>query len=186
VPAGPARALAAYLDLLAAWSRRINLTAAATAGERVRILVDAVRPAAPLLEPGGLLDVGSGNGSPGLVLALLRPDLSGVTLLEPRQKRWAFLREAAREVGRPDVEVVRRRHDAYEGPAARNVTVRALALPPDALAPLLLPGGQLLVFGEGRPEDPAPRLLTEAPPPAPGAPIRRYRRGDVPRETSGG
>ena len=62
---------------------------------RVALLVAPVLPLADLLEPGELLDVGSGNGSPGLVLALLRPRLD-VTLLEPRQRRWAFLREAAR------------------------------------------------------------------------------------------
>ena len=56
-------------------------------------------PARALPAPGALVDVGSGNGSPGLVLALLRDDLS-VTLLEPRQKRWAFLREASRRAGR--------------------------------------------------------------------------------------
>ena len=180
---GPAEGLAAYLDLLAAWSRRVNLTAAATPADRVGILVEAVRPAAGLLEPGGLLDVGSGNGSPGLVLALLRPDLS-VVLLEPRQKRWAFLREAAREVGRPDVEVVRRRHDDYPGPAVRNVTVRAVALPPDALAPLVEPGGQLLVFGEARPGPPLRHFTEAATRSGPGGAISTYRRRDVPRGTS--
>jgi 16S rRNA (guanine527-N7)-methyltransferase len=83
-----------YLDLVAAWNPRVNLTGARTAAERVAVLVGPVAPVAEALHPGLLLDVGSGNGSPGLVLALLRPDLP-VTLLEPRQRRWAFLREAA-------------------------------------------------------------------------------------------
>jgi len=87
--------LAAYLDTLAAWSPRVNLTGARTPSERVRLLVGDVLAAAPLPEAGRLVDVGSGNGSPGLVLALLRDDLE-VTLLEPRARRWAFLREAAR------------------------------------------------------------------------------------------
>ncbi len=92
--------------------------------------------------------MGSGNGSPGLVLALLRDDLE-VTLLEPRARRWAFLREAARAAGRP-VRVLRLRHDSYPGPPARTVTMRALAVPLAELAPLVEPGGQVLVFG-GRP-----------------------------------
>jgi 16S rRNA (guanine527-N7)-methyltransferase len=92
--------------------------------------------------------VGSGNGSPGLVLALLRDDLD-VTLLEPRSRRWAFLREAARAAGRP-VRVLRVRLDGYDGPPARTVTLRALALPTAALAPLVEPGGRLVVLG-GRP-----------------------------------
>src|SRR6185295_15498595 len=64
--------LEAYLDLVARWSERINLTAARTAEDRVRLLVAPVLPAVPVPEAGRLLDVGSGNGSPGLVLALLR------------------------------------------------------------------------------------------------------------------
>ena len=134
-------ALARYLDLVAAWNRRINLTGAGTAAARVSILVAPVLAVAPILDPGLVLDVGSGNGSPGLVLAALRPDLP-VTLLEPRQKRWAFLREAARAVGRPDLGVLRARHDGYGGPPARTVTMRALGLAPDALAPLLVTGGR--------------------------------------------
>jgi 16S rRNA (guanine527-N7)-methyltransferase len=137
--------LAAYLDALAAWSRRVNLTGARTPAARVRLLVADVLPAAPLPEPGTLLDVGSGNGSPGLVFALLRDDLE-VTLLEPRARRWAFLREAARAAGRP-VRVVRRRHDGYPGPPARTLTLRGVALPLPELADLVLPGGRLVVLG---------------------------------------
>jgi 16S rRNA (guanine(527)-N(7))-methyltransferase RsmG len=135
-----------YLDLLAAWSPRVNLTGARTPAERVGLLVAPVRPVLALPAPGRLIDVGSGNGSPGLVLALLRPDLR-VTLLEPRQKRWAFLREAARAAGRPDVEVLRQRHHQYPGPRAATVTIRALALPLDELAGLLEDDGRVLVFG---------------------------------------
>jgi 16S rRNA (guanine527-N7)-methyltransferase len=144
---GPAvERLTAYLDTLAEWSKRINLTGARAPAQRVTRLVASVLPAAGLPEAGTLLDVGSGNGSPGLVMALLRGDLE-VTLLEPRTRRWAFLREAARRAGRGDVRVLRARHDAYPGPAARTVTLRALALPLAELAPLVAPGGQVVVFG---------------------------------------
>ena len=61
---------------------------AATPAERVHILVGEALPLVPWLEPGPLIDVGSGNGSPGLVLAVLGP-VEDVTLLEPRQRRWA-------------------------------------------------------------------------------------------------
>jgi 16S rRNA (guanine(527)-N(7))-methyltransferase RsmG len=146
VPADAAARLDRYLELLAAWSARVNLTGARTAAARVDLLVAPVLPAAPLPAPGPLIDVGSGNGSPGLVLALLRPDLE-VTLLEPRQKRWAFLREAARFSGRPDVIVRRERHDAYPGPPASTVTIRGLSLPLRELTGLLRPGGRVLAFG---------------------------------------
>ena len=144
---GPAAAaIGRYLDLIAAWNPRVNLTGARGPAERVAILVAPVVAVARTLEGGPLLDIGSGNGSPGLVLAILRPDVP-VTLLEPRQRRWAFLREAARVAGRPGVSVLRMRHEAYPGPAAQTVTLRALALPLEELAPLVRPGGRLLVWG---------------------------------------
>lgn len=155
---GPALGrLAAYLDTLAAWSPRVNLTGARTPAERVLWLVADVAAAAHLPDPGRLIDVGSGNGSPGLVLALLRPDVA-VTLLEPRLKRWAFLKEAARAAGRPDVEVRRERHDQYQGAPAAVVTLRGLALPLSALRPLVARGGRILVFGGG-PTAEAPFVL---------------------------
>ena len=148
---GPALGrLAVYLDTLAAWSPRVNLTGARGPAERVLWLVADVVAAARLPQPGRLIDVGSGNGSPGLVLALLRDDLD-VTLLEPRARRWAFLREAARAAGRGGIDVQRRRHDSYTGPPAETVTLRALALPLVELQALVKPQGRLIVFG-GRPQ----------------------------------
>jgi 16S rRNA (guanine527-N7)-methyltransferase len=126
----------------------VNLTGARTPAERARLLVGEVLAAASIPDSGTLVDVGSGNGSPGLVFALLRDDLEA-TLLEPRARRWAFLREAARATGSA-VGVLRARHDAFSGPPARTVTLRGLALPLADLAPLVEVGGRLLVFG-GRP-----------------------------------
>lgn len=142
--------LAAYLDLLDAWSARINLTGARSPAQRVALLVRDVLPAGRLLGGTSLIDVGSGNGSPGLVLAVLRPDLR-VTLLEPRLRRWAFLREATRVIGRPEIEVRRQRHDQYRGPCADNLTIRGLALPVESLLPFLTADGQILVFGPAHP-----------------------------------
>jgi 16S rRNA (guanine527-N7)-methyltransferase len=160
-----------YLDLLAAWSGRINLTGAASPAERVRVLVAPVLPARPLLGPGALLDVGSGNGSPGLVLSLLEPQRPA-TLLEPRAKRWAFLREAARAAGREDIRVLRDRHDTYTGPGAPNVTLRALRLPLPALDPLVEAGGRVLVFGVPPATSPGWRDLPAAEPSAPAVFVR--------------
>ena len=157
--------LVAYLDVLAHWGSRINLTGVSTDEDRVRVLVASVLPALPLLRPGRLIDVGSGNGSPGLVFAALCDEIE-VTLLEPRLKRWAFLREAARVMQRPGVSARRDRHDTYSGPQAQTVTLRALRLPLGKLAPLVQVGGRLLVFGgqpepgEGFAEEPAAGGLT--------------------------
>jgi 16S rRNA (guanine527-N7)-methyltransferase len=160
------RALSAYLDLLAAWSRRVNLTGAATPSRRVDVLVAPVLPALPRLAPGAVIDVGSGNGSPGLVVALLEP-ARPVTLLEPRARRWAFLREAARAGGRADVTVLKERHEAYAGPPAANVTLRALRLPLASLRALVSDGGRVLVFGPAPAPDPGWR---EVPLPGPARP----------------
>ena len=155
--AAAAERLSLYLDLLASWNERTNLTGARTATARVDLLVRPVAALAPRLASGTLLDIGSGNGSPGLVLATLRPDVQA-TLLEPRMRRWAFLREAARAMGLA-VDVRRQRHDEYDGPAADTVTVRALRLPPAEIVPLIAPGGRLLVFGAVLP--PHPKLTAE-------------------------
>ncbi len=128
------------------------------------------------MAPGSLIDLGSGNGSPGLVLALLREDIAA-TLLEPRQKRWAFLREAARAAGVRSVRVLRARHDEYDGPSARTLTVRALALPLAELGRLVAPGGRLIVFGLA-PEPAAPFV----PEPDAAAGLHCFR-ASVPRET---
>jgi 16S rRNA (guanine527-N7)-methyltransferase len=157
--------LSDYLDLLAYWNRRVNLTGARSPEERARILVAPILLAAPLALSGRLIDVGSGNGSPGLVLAALRDDLE-VTLLEPRLRRSAFLREAARRMGLRGVVVLSVRHDAYDGPPARTATLRALALPLRELAPLVAVGGRVLIFG--RSPEPEPGFVPVGEPQFPG------------------
>ena len=144
VPPHARGALRSYLELLEVWSARANLTAARTPEKRVSVLVEPALALLPLLRPGTLLDVGTGNGAPGLLLALLDPGRP-VTLLEPRARRWAFLREAARACGRADIDVRRERHEEYRGAPADNVTVRALRLTRGALERLIAPGGQALL-----------------------------------------
>jgi 16S rRNA (guanine527-N7)-methyltransferase len=99
-----------------------------------------------------LVDVGSGAGLPGIVLAVARPDLS-ITLVEPLARRTAFLSEAVTALGLDDaVTVVRgRAEDVVDGPPAGAdvVTARAVA-PLDRLAGWCLPlariGGRLLAL----------------------------------------
>ena len=174
-------ALARYLDLLAAWSDRVNLSGARTPADRIRVLIEPALALSPELVPGGILDIGSGNGSPGLVLAVLRP-AAELTLLEPRLRRWAFLREAARAVGAADALVLRQRYQDYSGPPARNVLVRGLRLAPAALAALIEDGGQLLVSGPRQAA--APTLAWAGTVGRAPSSFQRYRRPDVPRETS--
>jgi len=96
-----------------------------------------------------VVDVGSGAGLPGLVLAVVRPDLR-ITLLEPLARRVTFLEEAVAELGLTSVEVRRGRAEEVVGRlAASIVTARAVA-PLDRLAtwclPLCEPGGRMLAL----------------------------------------
>ena len=76
-----------WLDLLAEWNARMDLTAARTEDERIDLmLADALALAPRIAEGARVVDVGTGAGAPGLALALLRPDLE-TTLVEPLTKR---------------------------------------------------------------------------------------------------
>jgi 16S rRNA (guanine527-N7)-methyltransferase len=94
-----------------------------------------------------LADVGSGAGLPGLVLAIVRPDLD-VTLIEPLLRRTVWLDEVVSSLGLPTA-VFRGRAEEWRGPRFTVVTARAVA-PLDKLAgwclPLLESGGQLLAL----------------------------------------
>lgn len=104
-------------------------------------------------------DVGSGAGLPGLVLALVRPDVR-VTLVEPMARRCAFLERAVADVGlTAQVSVRRARGEdlAVENPAFDVVVARAVARLPrllEILLPLCRAGGQVLaVKGAGLGEE---------------------------------
>ncbi|HEY6552784.1 MAG TPA: RsmG family class I SAM-dependent methyltransferase [Vicinamibacteria bacterium] len=173
-------ALDAYLGLLSAWSRKVNLTAARSPAARVDLLIRDVLPLIDLLAPGDIMDVGSGNGSPGLILGVLAPDRA-VTLLEPRMRRFVFLREAARAVGRPDIQVLRLRHDEVVAPPVANLTVRALRVPAPELARLMAPGGRILALGALPPGSEGFRARQVGI--AGRGFVHVLERGDVPRET---
>jgi len=96
-----------------------------------------------------LVDVGSGGGLPGIVLAMLLPQ-ARVTLLEPLARRVDFLKEAVAELGLANAEVVRARAEELAGQMSADiVTARAVA-PLDKLAGLtvglLRPGGRVLAI----------------------------------------
>lgn len=86
--------LVRYLELLCQWGRVVNLTGSPDVATVVaRHLADALMLSdqLPAADISRCVDVGSGAGLPGLLLAILRPDLE-LTLVEPRQRRCAFLR----------------------------------------------------------------------------------------------
>ena len=96
---GAMGAIVAWLDLLATWNAKIDLTAARSPEELVDLmLADAVVLGRHESPRTAVVDIGSGAGGPGLALALLRPDLA-VTLVEPLAKRVSFLRTVLGNLG---------------------------------------------------------------------------------------
>ncbi|MDN3495083.1 16S rRNA (guanine(527)-N(7))-methyltransferase RsmG [Planococcus sp. APC 4015] len=103
---------------------------------------------APLLA-GSVGDVGSGAGLPGIVLAIARPDVQFV-LIEPMERRVAWLSEQVAELELDNVEVLRARaEDWRRGPVLDIVTARAVSalrtLVP-ITAPLVRDGGELILL----------------------------------------
>jgi 16S rRNA (guanine527-N7)-methyltransferase len=119
-----------YLEELVTWNRRIRLTGARNADELVDlVLADAfVMALATDVASPSWVDIGAGAGAPGLILAMLRPDAQ-VTLVEPAQKRVAFLRTAVGRLGLAGVRVERARSDALLG-ASWDVASSRATLPP--------------------------------------------------------
>jgi 16S rRNA (guanine527-N7)-methyltransferase len=103
-----------------------------------------------LIEDGQVvLDLGSGAGLPGLVLALLRPQVQ-VVLVEPLLRRAAFLTEAVEELDLRNTLVRRSRAEDLHGSLLVDVVTARAVAPVDRLAgwalPLLHPGGRLLAL----------------------------------------
>lgn len=120
--------LVTWLDLVVAWSERVDLTAARDADTLVDLLLaDAVLLASTPLS-GDVVDVGSGVGAPAIPLAILRPSLR-LTLVEPRERRAAFLRTSFGTLSRPDLRLLRARSMEVENDSV-DVAISRATLPP--------------------------------------------------------
>jgi 16S rRNA (guanine527-N7)-methyltransferase len=118
--------LTVYLDLLRRWQRAINLVGPATLADPWRRhILDSAQLAAHLPSAAGsLVDLGSGAGLPGMVLALL--GVPGVHLIESDPRKAQFLREVARTTG-ASVVIHAERIEHLAGWPADVITARALA-----------------------------------------------------------
>lgn len=125
--------LTEFLDLLLHSAQLFNLTAIRDRTEAwERHVLESLR-LVPLLGPGKtLIDVGSGGGLPGLVLAIARPDLA-VTLLEATGKKARFLEQTASTLKLASVSVICERAESVGAPDSAEresfdiVTARAVA-----------------------------------------------------------
>jgi 16S rRNA (guanine527-N7)-methyltransferase len=151
-------ALLELAQLLGQWSKRINLTGHRTIPQIVRkLILDAAALTARLPEIASLADIGSGAGFPGLPVAILRANCQ-VTLVESRERRHHFQRQAIRQLGLENARAELGRAEALEPSLHSAAIAQAVARPSDAL-PLLLPWvgiGGLLFFPGSIPPPPIP------------------------------
>lgn len=152
--------LTVHLDLLRRWQPAINLVGPATLADPWRRhVLDSAQLAAHL--PAGaanLVDLGSGAGFPGMVLALL--GVGGVHLIEADRRKAQFLREVARATGAP-ATIHAERIERVQGWPAAVVTARALAPLPRLLelAVRFLVSDSVCLFLKGKAVE---RELTDA------------------------
>lgn len=96
-----------------------------------------------------VVDLGSGAGLPGIVLAMLRPE-SRVTLLEPMARRAAFLQECVTALSLANVDVLRGRAEEFAGKLAADVVTSRAVAPLEKLAGLSAglarPGGRVMAM----------------------------------------
>lgn len=145
-----------YLELLQAWNEKMDLTAVEGEEDLLdRHFLDSLTVLKTDLLAGAetLIDVGTGAGFPGMVLALAKPGLR-VTLLDSQQKRLNFLQTVAEATGADNIEPVHARaEDGARRPDMRErfdaACARAVA-PLNVLSELLLPyvrvGGKMLCW----------------------------------------
>lgn len=153
-----------YLERILKWNRSMNLTGAQT----LRALIEEhVADALPLaaLPPRGtsFLDVGSGAGFPGMIVAILRPDLR-LSFLEKNHKKVVFLRTCIREAALSSIAI----EGSIEEPPAElparfdGVVARAVFAPErwvEIGERFVAEGGTLYALLAGSPPPPAPASL---------------------------
>lgn len=153
-----------YLDLLQRWNATYNLTAVRDRqGMLTQHLADClavVKPLSRVLQVGRVLDVGSGGGLPGVVLAIMRPQLQ-VTCVDTVGKKAAFVRQVAGSLGLNNLQSVHARVEALALPSFDLITSRAFASLLDFTAltqPLLSEAGVWMAMKGKNPESEVAQL----------------------------
>ena len=127
--------LLGYLALIQKWNKVYNLTAVRDPQEMLtHHLLDSLTAVAPLVrhtggEPAKVLDVGSGGGLPGIVLAICRPELD-VSWVDTVGKKAAFIQQVAASLRLPNLRGVHARVETLSGPFD-VICCRAFASLPD-------------------------------------------------------
>jgi len=152
--------LLAYLDLLAKWNKVYNLTAIRDPSQMLtQHLADSLAVISPLRRHLGersatVLDVGSGGGLPGVVIAVMLPQCQ-VTCVDAVAKKASFIRQTAGELRLPNLRAVHARVEQMDAEGFDVITSRAFASLDDfarLTVKRLAPDGIWLAM-KGRPPD---------------------------------
>lgn len=153
--------LLGYLDLLARWNKVYNLTALRDPAQMLtHHLLDSLAVIAPMRRHTGgaataVMDVGSGGGLPGVVIATTQPNAT-VTCVDTVQKKVTFVRQVAAELRLPNLHARHTRVEAITDTQWPLITARAFASLPDIVTltrPLLAPGGVWMAMKGQHPAD---------------------------------
>jgi 16S rRNA (guanine527-N7)-methyltransferase len=173
IPTELADALLAYLELLALWNSKINLTALDDPDAAIdRLILEPLLAARHVPEGASVIDIGSGGGSPAVPLKLAAPRIK-LWMVESKTRKSAFLREAIRQLDlRESFVETRRYEELLASPTLHEsmdvVTIRAVRVESATLLGLqafLKPGGALFLFrgsGDGGVDYIPPPLKLEA------------------------
>jgi len=119
------KSLEIFISTLKEWNSIHNLSGARDERSIIDNIIDSLYPLKFISTPDRLLDVGTGAGFPGLILASVLRD-SECVLCEPLKKRSAFLRFCAMEMGLDNVQVVKSRVEEYQDSPFSLITSRAV------------------------------------------------------------
>ncbi|HIP14042.1 MAG TPA: 16S rRNA (guanine(527)-N(7))-methyltransferase RsmG [Sulfurimonas autotrophica] len=114
-----------YKEHLFQWNRVHNLTGAKNEQTLNEFIYDAVFPISFLPKVDTLMDIGTGAGFPGMILAFALPQTE-VTLVEPLTKRASFLQFIKADLGLKNVKVVKKRVEEMEPELFDLITSRAV------------------------------------------------------------
>ena len=114
-----------YKEHLFKWNKIHNLTGARDAQTVDEFIYDAVFPVSFLPKVKSLLDIGTGAGFPGMILAFALPDTK-VTLVEPLTKRASFLQFIKADLKLSNVTVVKKRVEEMPSQIFDIITSRAV------------------------------------------------------------
>lgn len=147
--------LVSHIEHLSAWNRKMNLTAVTAPREMViRHVLDSLSVSS-FVRGSRVLDVGSGNGFPGIPLSIVHPELE-VVLVESRRKRAEFLRYVVAQMKIDNAFIVNKRIEHYRSDGKFDTLMaRAFSSLPELVrltGHLLSPGSRMLAMKGKCPE----------------------------------